>query len=303
MDRKKQIDISGFRHLYPFKPNYMDLNGLKYHYLDEGAGDPIVMIHGNPTWSFYYRELINALAGQYRAIVPDHIGCGLSDKPAISKYDYRLQSRVDDLENFLDHLGLQEKITLVLHDWGGMIGMAYALRNLQRIHRLVIMNTAAFFPPKGKTLPMRLRLVRSVKPLAIPAVQGFNLFALGALYMAARKKLSHDVQTGLTAPYNSWNNRIATLKFVQDIPVSKNDPSFALVEYVDQNLYKLSHCPMLICWGKHDFVFDADYLDEWQHRFPNAEVHLFSNAGHYVLEDVPDEIVPLVKDFLIRHPL
>ncbi len=303
MKQNRQIDISTFRHLYPFKPNYMDLNGLKYHYLDEGAGDPLVMIHGNPTWSFYYRELVKALAKQYRAIVPDHIGCGLSDKPAISLYDYRLQSRVDDLEALLDHLALQKKITLVLHDWGGMIGMAYALKYQHRIHRLVIMNTAAFFPPKGKTLPLRLRLVRNVKPIAIPAVQGFNLFARGALYMAARRKLSSDVRAGLTAPYNSWSNRLATLKFVQDIPISKNDPSFTLVEYVDQNLYKLSQCPMLICWGQHDFVFDADYLDEWQRRFPNAEVHLFPNAGHYVLEDVPHEIVLRVKDFLTRHPL
>jgi haloalkane dehalogenase len=165
------------------------------------------------------------------------------------------------------------------------------------------MNTAAFFPPKGKTLPLRLRLVRNVTPLAIPAVQGLNLFALAALLMASRKKLPSDVKCGLTAPYNSWNNRIATLKFVQDIPVSKYDPSYDLVKHVDQNLFQMGHCPMLICWGKHDFVFDNDYLEEWRHRFPNAEVNLFSDAGHYVLEDVPNEIVPRVKDFLFRHPL
>ena len=88
------------------------------------------------------------------------------------------------------------------------------------------------------------------------------------------------------------------MKFVQDIPVSEKDPSYSLVKYVDENLYKLSHIPMLICWGKHDFVFDAAYLLEWRQRFPNAEIHAFSDAGHYVLEDVPDEIVILVKDFL-----
>jgi len=279
----------------------MDCNGLKYHYLDQGAGDPVVMLHGNPTWSFYYRELVKGLSLNFRTVVPDHIGCGLSDKPAITKYDYRLQSRVDDLETLLDHLGLQERLTLVLHDWGGMIGMAYALRHRHRIRRLVLMNTAAFLPPKGKTLPMRLRLVRNIKPLAVPAVQGLNLFALGALLMAPRKKLPPDVKSGLTAPYNSWNNRIATLKFVQDIPVSKHDPSYGLVKHVDQNLHQLAHCPMLICWGKHDFVFDADYLDEWRRRFPKAEVHMFSDAGHYVLEDVPYKIVPLVKEFLSRN--
>lgn len=300
MRKKKQIDISAFRHLYPFKSRYLDINGLKYHFLDEGRGEPVVMVHGNPTWSFYFRELVKGLFAQFRVIVPDHIGCGLSDKPGPDQYDYRLQNRVDDLEALLEHLELKEKITLVLHDWGGMIGMAYALRHPQRIRAFVIMNTAAFFPPKGKILPMRLRLVRNVGPLATLTVQGLNLFVLAAIFLAAHKRLPRAVQSGLTAPYNCWDNRIATLKFVQDIPVGKNDPSYGLVKHVDQNLYKLAHDPMLICWGARDLVFDTDYLDEWQRRFPNAEAHLFQDASHYVLEDKPDEIVPLVKEFLSR---
>jgi haloalkane dehalogenase len=256
------------------------------------------MIHGNPTWSFYFRELVKGLSPQFRTIVPDHIGCGLSDKPDIQRYDYSLKSRVDDLESLIDHLGLKEKITLVLHDWGGMIGMAYALRHPERIHRIAVMNTAAFLLPKGKKLPFSLWIVRNVKPFATLTVLGMNLFAYGALFMASYKGLKNDVKSGLIAPYNCWSNRIATLKFVQDIPLSEKDPSYSLVKYVDENLYKLSHIPMLICWGKHDFVFDAAYLLEWQQRFPNAEVHAFSEAGHYVLEDVPDEIVILIKDFL-----
>jgi haloalkane dehalogenase len=298
LDRKRQINISAFHHLYPFKSNYIDLNGLKYHFLDQGKGEPVVMIHGNPTWSFYFRELVKGLSPQFRTIVPDHIGCGLSDKPDIQRYDYSLKSRVDDLESLIDHLGLKEKITLVLHDWGGMIGMAYALRHPERIHRIAVMNTAAFLLPKGKKLPFSLWIVRNVKPFATLTVLGMNLFAYGALFMASYKGLKNDVKSGLIAPYNCWSNRIATLKFVQDIPLSEKDPSYSLVKYVDENLYKLSHIPMLICWGKHDFVFDAAYLLEWQQRFPNAEVHAFSEAGHYVLEDVPDEIVILIKDFL-----
>lgn len=256
------------------------------------------MIHGNPTWSFYFRELVKGLSPQFRTIVPDHIGCGLSDKPDIKRYDYRLKSRVDDFEALMDHLGQREKITLVLHDWGGMIGMAYALRYPEKIHRIVVMNTAAFLLPKGKKLPFRLWFVRNVKPLATLTVLGMNLFAYGALFMASHKGLKQDVKSGLIAPYNCWSNRIATLKFVQDIPLSKKDPSYSLVKSTDENLYKLGHIPMLICWGKQDFVFDATYLLEWQRRFPNAEVHAFSDAGHYVLEDVPDEIVILVKKFL-----
>ncbi len=299
----KKINISAFRHLYPFESHYINLKGLKYHFVDEGTGNPVVMIHGNPTWSFYYRELIKALSGNYRTIAVDHMGCGLSDKPDKNQYDYRLKSRVDDIEALIDSLELSEKITLVLHDWGGMIGMAFALRHPERIGRIVIMNTAAFLPPDGKKFPLRLRLIRDIRLFATPAVLGFNLFACSALFMASHKGLSKDVKSGLTAPYNCWKNRRATLYFVQDIPVGENDPSYSIVKHADENLHKLAGIPMLICWGKHDFVFDESYFAEWQRRFPDAEVNLLSDAGHYVMEDEPEKVCMLVKDFLIRHSI
>ena len=298
LHKSKPIDISAVRHLYPFRSHFLEINGLNYHFIDQGAGDPVIMLHGNPTWSFYFRNLIKGLSSQCRSIAPDHMGCGLSDKPGIDQYDYRLKSRVDDLEHLLDDLEINQKITLVLHDWGGMIGMAYALRHRERIHRLVIMNTAAFLLPEGKVLPLRLRLIRNIKPFAALAVLGFNVFAGGALFMASYKGLEKDVKSGLIAPYNSWNNRIATLKFVQDIPVKKEDPSYSLAKNVDDNLHRLNHIPMLILWGEHDFVFDMDYLLEWQRRFPDAKVKTFKDAGHYVLEDAADRIIPMVKNFL-----
>jgi len=303
MKKNKPVDISPFRHLYPFKSHYMDLNGLKYHFVDEGSGDPIIMIHGNPTWSFYYRNLITALSPKFRTVAVDHIGCGLSDKPDIKTYDYRLKSRVNDIEALLDYLDLKEKLTLVVHDWGGIIGMAYAVKHPERVKRIIIMNTAAFFPPKNKKLPIRLSLIRNVCPFARLTVLGFNLFAYSALFMATKKGLSKDVKSGLIAPYNSWKNRLATLKFVQDIPLSEKDPSYSIVKHVDKNLHKLSGIPMMICWGSHDFVFDLSYLSEWQLRFPDAEVHTFSNAGHYVLEDEPDKIIVLIKKFLENHSI
>ena len=297
MMKRKPIDTSPFRHLYPFKSNYLDLNGLKYHYLDEGAGNPVIMLHGNPTWSFYYRSLIKKLSAGYRIIVPDHIGCGLSDKPDRKSYDYRLKSRVDDLDALFEHLNLKRKISLVVHDWGGMIGMAFALRHRKIIDRMVIMNTAAFLPPENKKLPFSLWVVRNIKPFAAVAVLGFNLFSFGALFLASHRGLSKEVRKGLSAPYNSWKNRIATLKFVQDIPVGPKDPSYRLVKDVDHNLHKMKDIPMLICWGKRDFVFDHDYLAEWQRRFPKAEVHTFPDAGHYVLEDARDRVVDIVGKF------
>jgi pimeloyl-ACP methyl ester carboxylesterase len=298
-----QIDISGFQHLYPFNSHYFKRNGLAYHYIDEGAGEPVLMIHGNPTWSFYFRSLIRSLSSRYRVIAPDHFGCGLSSKPETTHYDYSLRSRIDDMEAFIDYLGLRGKITMVAHDWGGIIGLAYAVKYPEKTGRIIIMNTAAFFPPDGKKLPFRLRMIRDIRPFSILAVLGFNLFARGAAFMASHKGLSREVRLGLTAPYNCWKNRIATLKFVQDIPLREKDASYAVVKNVDENLHHLGHVPMLICWGKHDFVFDMSYLAEWQRRFPNAEVHLFSDAGHYVLEDEPEKIQIRITDFLKRNPL
>jgi pimeloyl-ACP methyl ester carboxylesterase len=303
MRNNKPINIKPFHHLYPFQSNYLDRMGLKYHYLDEGRGDPIIMLHGNPTWSFYYRSLVNGLSSQFRTIVPDHMGCGLSDKPDENKYGFRLKNRVDDLEALLEHLKIKNKITLVLHDWGGMIGMAYAVRHPEQISRIIMMNTAAFFPPGNKKIPLRLWMIRNLVPFAVPAVLGLNLFSYCATFMAAHKRLPKDVKKGLTAPYNSWNNRIATLKFVQDIPLIEKDYSFSMVKNVNDNLGMFSNHPILICWGLHDFVFDKSYFEEWLKRLPDAEAHLFHDAGHYVLEDVPDKVLDHIVDFLNRHPL
>ncbi|MFW5636348.1 MAG: alpha/beta fold hydrolase [Thermodesulfobacteriota bacterium] len=294
--------VGDFRRLYPFQSRFLNLDGLRYHYLDEGQGEPVVMLHGNPTWSFYFRNMVRGLSSNYRCIVPDHMGCGLSDKPGTDRYGYRLQDRVADLEKLVNHLAIDQKISLMVHDWGGMIGMVFALRRPERIHRLIITNTAGFFPPKQKGLPLRLWLIRHLRPLAVPAVLGLNLFARSALYMAPRKPLSPEVKAGLIAPYDSPRHRIATLKFVQDIPVAKGDSSYDLVKWVDEGLHRLAHLPILLLWGRHDFVFDTDYLAEWRRRFPRAESRLFSDGGHYLLEDQPDAVLGKVKDFLKKHP-
>jgi len=295
-----KINTSKFRHLYPFKSHYRTIGGFKYHYIDEGCGPPVVMLHGNPTWSFYFRNLIKGLSPGFRVIAPDHIGCGFSEKPHPRAYEYRLKNRIEDLEQFLNGLELNQKVTLVLHDWGGAIGMAWAVRHPQKVGRLIITNTAAFPIPKGKNLPASLRIVRNFKGFATIAVLGFNILVRGALLLNPYKSLTKDVKAGLRAPYNSWHNRIATLRFVQDIPIKTHDPSYTIVSDLEQNLYKLKQIPMLICWGRHDFVFTLEYLAEWQRRFPHAESHIFSDAGHYVLEDVPEKVISLVKDVLER---
>lgn len=278
----------------------MDMNGFRYHYVDQGSGPPVIMVHGNPTWSFYYRNLIQALSPDFRAIAVDHIGCGLSDKPGVTQYGYTLDCRVKDLERFIRRLELKEKITFVLHDWGGMIGIAYALNHLERMDKIILLNTTAFFPPRGRSLPFRLQLIRRVNPFARVAVLGFNAFARSALFMASARGLSGDVRSGLLAPYNCWRNRIATLKFVEDIPLKQGDPSFGMVKTVEDNLHRLEKLPMLICWGMKDFVFTGAYLHEWRRRFPDARVHTFADAGHYVLEDAAETVIDRIRKFMLE---
>jgi acyl-CoA synthetase (AMP-forming)/AMP-acid ligase II/pimeloyl-ACP methyl ester carboxylesterase len=287
----------------PGDSHFLSLAGLRYHYIDAGQGDAVVMLHGNPTWSYYYRNVVRSLRDDYRCIVPDHIGCGLSDKPDDSRYDYTLSRRVDDLEALLDHLNLTTNLTLILHDWGGMIGMAYASRHPERVKRLVILNTAAFLLPAGKRLPWSLWACRNT-PLGPWLVRGLNLFSrIAARWAATRRPLTDDVRAAYLAPYDSWHNRIAVLRFVQDIPLKPGDRSYALVHEVQEGLPRFQDVPVLICWGDRDFVFDHHFLAEWQRRLPLAEVHRFVDAGHYVLEDAGDEIIPLIRSFLQTNPL
>ncbi len=297
------FDIAPHRHLYPFESHWHEVGGHRMHYVDEGHGDPIVLVHGNPTWSLYFRNLIVGLRNQHRVIAPDHIGCGLSDKPADDHYTYQLERRVADLESLIDHLRLGDNLTFGVHDWGGMIGLTCALRMIDRVKRVIIFNTAAFGLPPSKRLPLRLRIIRNVPPLANVLVRGFNAFSGAATRMACVKPLHKDVRSAYVAPYDSWANRIATLRFVQDIPLRPGDPSYDLVCRTDENLHRLDKLPMLICWGERDFVFDKHFLAEWKRRFPAAPVHAFADAGHYVLEDAGDEILPLVRAFLTQHPI
>lgn len=298
-----EINSTLFKSEYPFKNNYFDLNGLKYHYLDEGKGDPVVMLHGNPSWSFYYRNLVRELRGGYRLIVPDHIGCGLSDKPADSQYSYTLEQRVDDLDALLQSLKLKKKITLVVHDWGGMIGMAWATRYPEKVARLVVLNTAAFHLPATKKFPLALKICRDTQ-LGTFLVQGFNLFARGAAWVGCKRNpMSAELRKIYCSPYDNWQHRIATLRFVQDIPLQPGDVGYDLIEQVDAGLTKFVDVPMCICWGEKDFVFDRNFLAEWKTRFPKAEVHSFADCGHYILEDARKEVLPIIKNFLQDNPL
>ena len=285
--------------LYPFESNFFELpSGLNLHFLDEGPleGQPVVMVHGNPTWSFYYRELVQALSDEQRCLVPDHIGMGLSDRPDDETYDYTLQSRVDDFGAWLDEVEPEREIDLVVHDWGGAIGLSWAVRNPERVRRVLILNTWAFNIPKDKSLPRSLKFART--GLGSFLIQRFNAFSGLAVKMATEKKLDRDVARGLVAPYQGTpDQRLATLRFVQDIPLSETDPAWSVLAETESKLALLAEKPVHIAWGAKDFVFNDDVLALWREKLPHAPVDYYKDAGHYVLEDAADRIIPLAKRF------
>jgi len=222
----------------------------------------------------------------------------LSDKPQPPRYDYTLKSRVEDVTALLDHLGVRERANLILHDWGGMIGMAWAARHAEAVKRLVLMNTAAFHLPKTKKLPFRLWLGRNTR-LGSWLVRSMNVFTRHAANVCVtRRPLPPDVREWYLKPYDSWENRVAVLKFVQAIPLRPGDPGYDIVSEVEAAFPKFANTPTLICWGMKDFVFDRHFLEEFERRLPHAEVHRFPDCGHYVLEDAGAEVIPLIEHFM-----
>jgi cis-3-alkyl-4-acyloxetan-2-one decarboxylase len=287
-----------WKSLYPFVSHELRLDALRYHYLDEGAGPPLLMVHGNPTWSFYWRNLATTFRDRYRVVVPDHIGCGLSDKP--QRYNYRLDQHIENLVRLIEHLDLRD-ITLLVHDWGGAIGLGAALRVPQSVSRLVLFNTGAFPPP---FIPLRIRVCRT-PVLGALAVRGLNLFARAALTMAVcdRRRMTPAVRAGLLAPYDTWEHRVAIQRFVADIPMTRRHPTWQTLEAIEHGLPTLAGKPTMMIWGMRDWCFTPACLERLLESFRNARVHRLEDAGHYVIEDAHERIVPLVEAFLAEHPV
>lgn len=285
-------DLSAIRSEYPFESKFMDLHGYRYHYIDEGAGDPVLMIHGNPTWSFFYRRLIKALSSEYRMIAPDHMGCGLSEKP--QKYEYSLENHIDNLEALVLRLDLK-RITLIVHDWGGAIGMGCAIRHPQRFQRFVIMNTAAF---SSEHIPPSIRLCR-LPVIGDFLVRSLNLFAESATKTAVVNPLSPLIAKGMTLPYNSYENRIAVHRFVRDIPLLPEDYSYEILLQIEHGLWMFRERPIVLIWGMQDWCFTAEnFLSQWRQIYPAAKVFEIDHAGHYLLEDAPVEVIRYIRHFI-----
>ncbi len=282
---------------YPFDSHYFSLkSGHKFHYVSEGEAhkDTIIMVHGNPTWSFFYRNLIKELSKNYRVIAVDHIGCGLSDKP--QDYDYTLENHIDNLNELINSkVDKDSRLNLIVHDWGGAIGSGFALHHTDRLDKIVFMNTAAF---TDIHIPKRISLCK-LPLVGEPMVRGLNAFAWPATFMAVNKPLPKKIKKGYLFPYSNYKNRIATARFVKDIPMSESHPTWKILKNIENNLEKIK-CDKLLLWGEKDFCFSLHFFKRWKTIFPEAQSILLSEAGHYLLEDEPDKTKQAIKKFFLN---
>lgn len=283
---------AGFQDEYPFPSRWFRVNGHVQHYVDEGQGPVLLMVHGNPTWSFAWRRLVRDLSRDHRVIAIDHLGCGFSAKPQ-DRDLYVLNGHIQRLQVLVQLLGLQN-VTLFGHDWGGAIGMGCAGREPDRFRRFVLMNTGAF---RSQAIPLRIAVCR-IPILGKLAVQGLNGFSRAAISMAVERPLTPAARAGLLAPYGSWNDRIAVHEFVQDIPLAASHRSYQTLVDVEQSLLQFARHPMLLPWGMRDWCFTPDFFREFRRRFPGAQAFPVDDAGHYLFEDAHDRILPRIRQFL-----
>ena len=284
---------NGFADEYPFESHFVEVNGQKIHYIDEGAGETILCVHGNPTWSFAWRNVVRKLSDRYRIIAIDHLGCGLSSKPP--GHCYSLAGHIANLQSLVTQLDLSQ-ITLFAHDWGGAIGMGTAGKLPERFSRFALFNTAAF---RSQRIPLRIAVCR-IPLFGTFALRGLNAFSRAALTMAVEKhdRMTPVVKRGYLAPYNSWGNRAAVNAFVKDIPLRSSHPSWQTLLDVEAGLEQFKEHPMLLVWGERDWCFTTKFLDEFEQRFPKAETLRIPDGGHYVFEDSHEVFLPRLEEFL-----
>lgn len=306
----RSTPAASWRSLYPYRGSELRLAGHRYHYLDSdreypdsvAAGDtsrPVILcVHGNPTWSFYWREILRRFHTTHRVIAVDHLGCGFSDKPPRTQADYTLAGHRERLLMLIDQLDLRQ-ITLLAHDWGGAIGLSAAARRVDRMAGVVLLNTAAFPPPY---VPWRIAACR-IPWLGTCAVRGLNLFARAAVSMAMSKtRMTQEVAAGLLAPYGNWHDRVAIDAFVRDIPFSRRHPTYAELERLEADLSLLASLPQLLVWGMRDWCFRPECLERLLVHWPTATVVRLADVGHYVMEDDPETALSAIASFLGSAP-
>lgn len=284
-----------FEGTFPFEPRYAPVaEDVRLHYVEEGTGDPVLMLHGNPTWSYLYRRFLPPLAeAGFRAVAVDQMGFGRSDRPADHRR-YTMRAHVDNLLAFIRRLDLR-RITLVMQDWGGPIGFGAAVEEPHRVARLVIMNTGVGVFPSGTPLPFHEPF--RTRGLGEILCLGANLF-VEAMFGGMRPESATPlVAAAYRAPFPDYYSRVPILAFARDVPVGHEHPTAPYMHSVAERLVDLRR-PTLIVWGMRDRVFPPMLLEVWKGVYPDAEVLELPEARHYLQEDEPGAITERLIEFL-----
>lgn len=274
---------------YPFQNQFTEIDGHKIHYIDEGKGETILFVHGTPSWSFDFRNVIKDLSRNYRCIALDHLGFGLSDKPANVTYNIDLHCR--NLEAFVEKMEL-DNLILVLHDFGGPIGFHFAQKYPHKVKGLVIMNSWMW---SSENEPEYKRLKRILKSPLMPLL--YKYFNFSAKYLLPKSfgklKLTSDIHTQYIKPFPTVNSRLGTVGFAHSL---LNDQPWFETLWEGRNL--ISAKPLLLIWGLRDPYLNENYLTKFKQGFPHARVVTFADAGHFPQEECPNQVAFAMRAFV-----
>lgn len=276
---------------YPFKSNFYEINNTKLHYIDQGSGETILFVHGTPSWSFDFRNIIKALQTDFRCIAIDHIGFGLSDKPEL--YDYSTQNHSRTLEQFILDMQL-ENITLIVHDFGGPIGLNFAEKHSDKIKSLVILNSWLW---SNTNDPDFIQLSKVLKSPLLPFLYRYLNFSPKFILPQSfgDKKLSKNLKGQYTKPFANKNQRNGALAFAKSL---LNDQDW--FEQLWHNKETISDKPTLLIWGMKDSIVKPKHLDKFISGFKNTQVQKLTTCGHFPQEEESEMVTDSIVKFLER---
>ena len=275
---------------YPFAPRFVELAPGRMHYVDEGNGDPILFVHGTPTWSFDYRHLIKALSPQARCIAPDLFGFGLSDRPA--DFEYSPEAHAREVKAFVDALGLT-RFTLVVHDFGGPIGLPLLLDSPDRVARLVVMNSF-MWPIEDPSMLRAARFVGSSVGRRMYRQLNFSLRVLMPTSYGDRKKLTPALHRQYLEVFKNKDARVLVLHALARALTQSSAFYAQLLSKAD----RLKSTPTLLVWGMKDRAFGPPFLTRWKGLAPHAAVEEIAEAGHWPHEESPERVVNALRAFM-----
>lgn len=293
------------RTIYPFESHWIELDGLRMHYLDEGMEGPtVILLHGNPTWSFLYREIIPKITAHCRAVAPDYFGMGLSDKAAAERF-YTLENHTRFITEFINRLGLKD-IIFVVQDWGGPIGFGYALSRPENVSGMLIMNTWAWPDPSdfhASVLPWRMLHAPLMGPYLLLRQ---NVLVERGLYLSTSRSRQRFKQgailNGYRLPFTTPGSRISILAFPRNIPLKPGDLNWDRMKKMEKGLKSLE-LPCRLLWGEKDIVFPPNNAHRFQRLLPNCSSPRFIPDGsHFIQEDAPGEIAEEILELVKQIP-